>query len=43
MYPDEVITGLESVDKLANLGSMLGDKADDILWGNVYGMLKHMY
>jgi len=41
MYPDEVITGLESVDKLVNLGSMLGDKADDVLWNNAYRLLKY--
>ncbi|WP_291767254.1 dipeptidase [Caldivirga sp. UBA161] len=42
MYPDEVISGLESIEKLSMLSDMLGDEAEKVLWGNAYRMLKYI-
>ena len=42
MYPDEVISGLETIEKLSALTNMLGDKAEKVLWGNAYRMLKYI-
>ncbi|WP_291999356.1 membrane dipeptidase [Caldivirga sp.] len=42
MYPDEVISGFESIEKLSTLNSILGDKADTVLWKNAYNLLKYI-
>ncbi|ABW02487.1 dipeptidase [Caldivirga maquilingensis] len=42
MYPDEVISGLESIEKLSVLNSILGDEAEKVLWSNAYRMLKYI-
>ncbi|MGC9137104.1 dipeptidase [Caldivirga sp.] len=42
MYPDEVISGFESIEKLSTLNSILGDKTDTVLWKNAYNLLKYI-
>mgnify|MGYP001770695764 FL=1 len=39
MYPDEVIQGFESIDKVVELAKMLGDKASKVLWENAYRVI----